>query len=805
MLWFTITLVVTSLALIVVLQLWRADPHVPVGAGIDNEFTLMTIKNVLREGWVNQSPHLGAPFGQRLYDFPVVSADVLHLLIIKGLGLLTSDPAAVMNCVYGLSFLMVSACAFVAFRLLKVSPPMACAGAVLYSFLPYHFLRGGYYGHLTLASYFMVPLVCALLVRQLGDEPLLDLRRGANQESDNRVKRSRAVLAIAICVVGALTSVYYAVFAMLLLAFAGLARALTIRSFRPLLASFILAGVMVATLATALLPNLLYYERQGRNQEVARRVATESEVYGLKIVNLLLPTPEHRISALDLRFGEKSVLPGEGTETLGLIGGAGFIGLLLIACRRLLGRGSDAGPATSMATLLLFTVLLGTVAGFSAVLASLGFVQIRGWNRISIFVAFFALGAVALALDRVSIRAEGARTAATRLGLSMLVLVVGVVDQTSTSFVPAYDEASATWRSDESFIRTVEKSFGEADVFQLPIMPFPEPAAFGFVYGNAHLRGYLHSDTLRWSFGGMRSRESYWQEQLLSLPTLEVIPRVALAGFEALYIDRDGYSNQGRDLEGKFRPYLNQPLVSADGRLAVYDLRPLQRELEGKLGAARAAAFRQFVLQPSRLQWSSDFGGPAAAEGVVSRSAESRGEVRLVNRTTKRREVVFSFDLESPVETAVVVNVGDRLPELHSPGGRRTLELPLSLKPGETKIVFRSELSRARTSFPERVPRRIPVGNTAGSLGDLRFSVINPRLDEGIPDLAGLLESVPLPAPAAAVMPPLGAPHRPFPPLLMLGAVLILGVVFVAATDQCLRALLYPRQRPRLRRPIPAL
>ncbi len=802
LLWLTITLELTGLLLVVVLQLWRSDPHVPVSLGLDNEFSLMVIKNVLGSGWANHTSQLGAPFGQVLYDFPVVAADVLHLLVIKGIGVFTDDPALVMNCFYGLSFFLVSACAFVALRLLKISPAVASAVALLYSFLPYHFVRGGYFGQPTLSAYYAVPLTCALVIRQLGDEPLLDLRRSTGGRR-LPMNPSRAALALAICVVGALTSVYYAVFAMILLAFAGLARALTVRSFRPLVAALALAGVMAATLLTALVPNLLYIERNGPNQDAARRLATESEVYGLKIVNLVLPTPEHRISALDVRPGEKSVLPGEGTETLGLIGAAGFIGLLLTAARRLLGSSNATPqPAGSMAALLLFTVLLGTVAGFSAVVANLGFTQIRAWSRISVFVAFLALGAVALVLDRVSVTSEAAGTAARRLGLSLLVLVVGIADQTTPSFVPRYKEVSRTWRSDQSFIQRVERRYGEADVFQLPIMPFPESYPVGKVWGSTHLRGYLHSDALRWSFGGMRGRESDWQDQLLPLPALDGAARVALAGFEALYIDRAGYPDRGVELEGRLEPYLTQRLVSSDGRLAVYDLRPLRRELDARLGSTNAKELGQLVLDPVKLRWNPNFNREERIGNASVRTAESSAEVSLVNEEPELRRVVFDFELDSQLDTGVVVGTEGRPQALRSLGGREgPFRLELSLPPGETKVRFGTEILREPTSFTEGVPRRNPVGYTAQPTGDTRFSVINPRVDEGQPDLDGLLRSMsPRSSPDVQVVPrPEPIPDSSLPPLLAVAGVLVWSVVFTAVLAECLRALLYPKRRLRAR------
>lgn len=793
----------TGLSLTVVLQLWRVDPYAPPNVGADTEFSIMVIKNVLREGWVNHTPHLGAPFGQQLYDFPVASADVLHLLVIKGIGLLTDDPALVMNCVYRLSFFLVAASAFFAFRMLKVSPPSAAAASILYSFLPYHFLRGGLYGHPTLAAYYAVPLVCALAVRQLGDEPLLELRRRGTRGNDGRHRLYSRALALTICVVVALSGAYYAVFALILLAFTGLARAFTLRSVRPLLSSFVLVGVTGATLTVALLPNLAYTQRNGANPEPAARVAAESEIFGLKIVSLLLPTPGHRIAALDLEYEDKSVLPGEGTEALGLLGTAGFIGVMLAAVRRLLRPGDDgmSEPIGSMAILLLFTVLLGTAAGFSAVLTSFGFVQIRAWNRLSVFIGFLALGGVALALDRLSSRTTSPRIAPTRLGLSLLVLMVGVADQTTTSFVPRYREVSRAWRADRSFFQVVERKYGEADVFQLPIMQFPEALPAGNVYGYSNLRGYLHSDSLRWSFGGMKGREGYWQDQLLSLPAVEVVPRVALAGFEALYIDRDAYKDHGAELERQLAPYLDVPLVSSDGRLAVYDLRSLAGSLESRLGTPTARSLAQLVIRPTRLRWGPDFGGVARTEEMISRSAESSAEVALVNNASERRQASFAFELDSAPETPVTIQTGDQSQTLRSRGGRGVFQIRLSLRPGENKIRFRSEPLGQPAPVLKRLPRR-RVGQVPIPTGSPQFRVINPRLDEGVPDLAGLLRSLPnRGSPPTQVAPPAGRPSRSvLPPLLILAGVVVWSVVFTAVTSACRRVLMARRRDERTRR-----
>ncbi len=361
------------------------------------------------------------------------------------------------------------------------------------------------------------------------------------------------------------------------------------------------------------------------------------------------------------------------------------------------------------------------------------------------------------------------------------------------------------WRADASFIRAVERRYGQADVFQLPIMPFPEPSPVGKIFGNTQLRGYLHSDALRWSFGGMRGRESDWQDQLLPLPPLEVVPRLALAGFEALYIDRGGYEDHGVDLERQVGPYLGKPLVSPDDRLAVYDLRPIRRQLEERLGASRARSLGQVVIHPIRLQWGSEFDREVRGQGESWRSAESNAEVSLVNGKAERRRVVFAFDLISPPETEVTIDTDDRAQAVRFPGGQGRVQLELSLRPGETKVRFRTEPARTRTSFVEGVPRRTRVGITAGSVGDRRFTVTSPRVDEGEPDLAPLLRPTSQGPSQAQVVPAPRPRRRSSSPPLVLGAVVIWSLVVTAVVSACLDAVLYPTRRwhPPPRRPVP--
>ena len=86
--WALGTVALTCLALIPMLRLWRADLHAPFSYHHDALFYLMVTKDVLKHGWWLENPDLGAPFGQQLYDFPVLVGDSLHLALLRAVNVL---------------------------------------------------------------------------------------------------------------------------------------------------------------------------------------------------------------------------------------------------------------------------------------------------------------------------------------------------------------------------------------------------------------------------------------------------------------------------------------------------------------------------------------------------------------------------------------------------------------------------------------------------------------------------------------------------------------------------------------------
>ncbi len=62
----------------------------------------------------------------------------------------------------------------------------------------------------------------------------------------------------------------------------------------------------------------------------------------------------------------------------------------------------------------------------------------------------------------------------------------------------------------------------------------------------SHLRGYLHSEKLKWSYGAMKGREGdAWEKSIASESDEEMVKELQQAGFKGIYVDTYGYKDSG--------------------------------------------------------------------------------------------------------------------------------------------------------------------------------------------------------------------------------------------------------------------
>jgi phosphoglycerol transferase len=731
----------TVVATVPLLRLWRADLHVPFVYEGDGLLIQALVKEVIH-GWYFTNPALGAPFGQELYDYPFVNANTVAILILKAIGLFSSSAPLVLNLYFLLTFALCALTAFVVFRKLGVSRPSAAVCSILFSLLPAHFQRGE--AHLFLSSYFGVPLGAYLALAVLAGRPLFALGTG-----QHRFLWSSAAATAALCVVVGTTSLYYAVFTVVLVASAGVVASLVRRDARALLPAAGVCAAIGAVLLVQLGPTIAYRHRHGTDPYVAQRGPAETEQLSLKIADLVLPADEHRLAPLERlkeNYTTQTPLHAEFGQSLGTVGTVGFVALLLAV---LVGAARPARPPSSRlmvdaGLLTVVALLFGTIGGIATLISYTISPGLHAWNRIAIFIAFFSLLAVALLLD--SMRASGrSRLRRALLPLTAAILVVGALDQTSDAFVPSYRALTAENASDAAFVHGIERRLpAGAEVFQLPYLSFPEAPSVTTPEGRPsppmmdydHFRGYLHSSDLRWSYGAIRGRPADWAFDLVETPPQLIATAVAATGFDGIYVDRFGYPDSAASLERALRRVLHErPLVSPDQRLSFFELARFGARTRATLRSDELQSLRAATLAPIRGSWSGGFWGEEGSGPDTWHWSKRRSaSIELTNPSPYARTVEFSASLatDDPAGSYVLVTYPDGSTDSVNAAGT---PLPISrtfrLRPGRSSIRF-------FTSAPNAAPPTDPRGT-------LYLRVLNARgTDVSFPALAGKLLYRPL-------------------------------------------------------------
>jgi hypothetical protein len=599
------------------LKLWTGSLAFPLRYGPidDTKFYLMLVKTTLTHGWYQPTSDLGAPFGQTLYDFPQ-GVDNLNFALIRFIGLFTSDVAVATNVFFLLTFALTSLSCYLVLRRLAIAVVPALIGAVVFALLPYHFFRGE--SQLLLSAYYSVPLTGYLFITLVGARPLFSPRVASARRLWPLVSATSG-LTLGLCIIIGSDNLYYATFALLLLTVATPIAAWAHRSRVVLYSGTATVGIILAVFLVNLGPSLVYRAEHGPNRAITRTVR-ESEERGLKLTNLLLPVVDHRLPALaHVTTDYASQEPGGFSETvfqtLGTLGDLGFVWLLIVSFPLLIRR--PVRPARQFLEAragagVLAALLIGMTGGLSGLIAFAITPTIRGWSRLSLFVAFFSLLAVASVLQNLAGRLRKRRFG----GILATVLLagafaLGVWDETSDYFVPPYRSIAQEWRSDEAFVGGIETELhGGGEIFELPYVPFPEgyPPAPGWLpdseIGTSYelLRGYLHSSHLRWSFGAMKGRPTDWSAQLANKPLALVVPAVTAAGFSGIYVDPRGYRAEHRsEVRRILEAILHaRPLVSPDGDLWFFDLRAYERRLARNHAGSAMQALRVQTLYPLR-------------------------------------------------------------------------------------------------------------------------------------------------------------------------------------------------------------
>lgn len=538
------------------------DLSTPYGYAGDGLFHAWLAQRVA-EGWLFDNARSGYPFGSNFLDFP--GSDAGAHLVIKLSAMLGGGWVAGVNLFFLLGFTVCFIATYVTARAFGLNRSFAVTASALYTFVPFHFLR---LQHLFYTWYFVAPLFFYLA---------LDVYRTREPAKASSVKsKLRRLFAMAVgMLVLASFGVYYALFGAIIIALAGVFSAIRSGNLHGIKKAALLSAAIVAGVLINITPNLVGNFRDGRNVEVAQRSFSESEVYGLKMMQLIMPRPEHRIpylAELTAQYNRYTPLTNENaTSSMGVIGATGFmLILLLVALAPARSERDDRLRLLAAATFVLF--LFATIGGLGSLFAMLVSPSIRGWNRASIFIACGSILFFFIALQ-ILLQRKASRLANYPIAISTILLLVGLYDQTAPACRACNANQKVAFENDKAFVLSVEKALPTgAAIYQLPYIGFPEVPPLHRLLNYQMMAGVLHSSSLHWSFGGMRGRPGdLFYRSLAQEPMVHQLEVVRKLGFEGIYIDRRGYADNADALIAELSQLLQHPpMLQSDNKELVF-------------------------------------------------------------------------------------------------------------------------------------------------------------------------------------------------------------------------------------------
>lgn len=508
------------------------------------------VQATIEDGWYEEATRLSAPYTMVSHTYTVTD-ELLFLLIGKVLAPLVGGAGPAVTAWVVLCFPLGAVFAVACARYLGVGRLAALVPGIAFPLLPDHWVRAA--GHFSLSSTWAVSLGMLVAITLLR-APRLG-RRG-------RVAFELLMIAAAVAI--SLTNAYYATFAALLVAVTGVGGAIARRSWA-VLATGVVRGlalivpvVVALTVDRARTPQPAGYS----SFEITRTIA-DAEVYGGKIVAMLLPSFQHRLPqfrAIRNHYDATFPNPAE-NPALGIVASVGFVGLVVWALVAYFRRRPETvdprlRPLAAMMWVSLVAYVVGGLGSVWALLLDGG--GIRVWSRVHIVIGLIALLAVAVAADRL-------RGRALRAGAVALVLAVVLVDQTTPFARPHPVSAVAERDEVTAFTDDIAALAGDdAMVFQAPVVTFPIPqidVAPASIYDGFLPYLYSTGTRLHWSYGGLEGDpRADWQLGISARPFQEAAPMLAAAGFAGVVLDRDATGSLP-DLEGQVHAALGEPVL----------------------------------------------------------------------------------------------------------------------------------------------------------------------------------------------------------------------------------------------------
>jgi hypothetical protein len=514
-------------------RLSRASWQAPLGYSGDDLQMLGWLQAASEFDYVpfasRTNSRLGAPYRANWDDYPMYEPVVTFLIgmAARRTGLIIASNLGLLA-----SFLASATSFYACCRMLRWRREWAAAGALLFAFTVYHSGRG--LGHLLLSYDYTVP-VAVMGVWWLSAGQRLRLGDGVFW-----------LCAGTALVLGMGNPYNLSMWLQFLCLGLGLRYLLRRRK-----SDLAVGAVIVAVAAFGFLAvnaNNIYCRMvHGENQMAVVRAYKQLEIYALKPLELLLPPWQHRLtwlSDLSRQYAAAAWVKGEMfSPYLGVVGLSALVWLAVEFGLRVLNLRNVPRRLPSHAPLCLWVILYSVIGGVNCLVGLVfGMLYFRGSNRYSIFISAIVLFFLVSRMSRLVRTWPRAASYALAAGVAG----VGLLDQLPPPSKEATQACARAVRNDQRFCQALEETLPPgAMIFQMPLMNFIDGDPIRDMQSYEHLRPYLWTKHLRFSFGSVQGRpRENWQGQVTALPLEQSVKELERYGFAGLYFNRKAYEDR---------------------------------------------------------------------------------------------------------------------------------------------------------------------------------------------------------------------------------------------------------------------
>ena len=682
----------TGLSAAVILRLWRANLIVPFNYWGDTVFELTLVKSIADGGWIWAIERLGAPFGLTIVAFP--QNLTLSSIAMKAIAVFTPEPGLILNIFWLVTIAATSVVCHVGLRSLSISRASSLVLSTLYALLPYALYRNT--AHISL-TYIFVPIVAAYAVEILASAKL------PKKPAHEGVWLSRMLVFVCAVSIG-FDYIYNSFFACFFLVFAGAAGALHGRQWFPLQQALAVVALISFCAALNFSPSFFSWKKHGVPPNMEYKSIAEAEVYGLKIRHVMSPLTSISLKGKDSPT-QAANFPLENENQFAKLGVVGAVGFLLALVHGLFGTRQPKGVLSwSAGVLTIVGTLLATIGGFGAIFNLLITPDIRAYNRIIVFLAFFAFVILGLQLDIARLKISALLTRWNKrtwerpivATLAFCILFVGLFDQgkAAAPLVARYASDELQANEEREMVQRIERTLPQIRrVYQLPETVFPPDGGSEKMLTYDHGRPYLWSQQLSWSWPSFSDKRQIWASSI-GKPLEDVfLTNLVTSGFDGLWLDRFGYNPADLlGVEAKLTGELGMPAaVSSTGRYVMFSMQTRRAQWLATKSASSRALAQQTLLEPIQLSFKRGFYGEEVSTDGRTRQRWSRlsSVANIENPSTYVRNVEFRAQLIGNPGGVLTIKAGSHTATLPLTNGANEIVLPIELAPeSRSRIEF---------------------------------------------------------------------------------------------------------------------